>query len=272
MLRTPGYLNTVQQGRLLLAQANRLSAPTRCVVDIGVSDGSTDCLSREFYGQGFWGACYDLREKQLELCKKAMARLKVKIVHAKVTPDNVGALLQEQFPPGPFDLLGLDIDGYELAILHAMLGAGYRPAFVYVEINETVPPPVHFSVEYSEQHAWSGCDNYFGVSLQKLHDDFCSRHGYVVLDLFQNNAVLCLKETAEALGLTPETDMGSLYQAGWAGLVDRLNFKRSNMPYEAMWTMTPAEIVAHLNRMFAAHQGRYTLSATGEGRVYTAKP
>ena len=69
----------------------------------------------------------------------------------KVTPLNILDLLSEFDVPQNFDILNLDIDSYELFVISNLLQS-FRPKIISMEINEKIPPPIYFTVNYDENH------------------------------------------------------------------------------------------------------------------------
>lgn len=59
-----------------------------------------------------------------------------------VTLGNVGSLLKGCKTPSRPLLLKMDIDSVDVDVTLAVLSAGYSPAFIFVELNEKVPPPI----------------------------------------------------------------------------------------------------------------------------------
>ena len=102
-------------------------------------------------------------------------------------PQNVVSILEAARCPRQFAFLSLDIDSYDHYLLDRILGA-FRPGLICVEINETVPPPLKFTVSFHEDQQWAG-DHFQGQSISKCHE-LCVRYGYAIVELHYNNLFL----------------------------------------------------------------------------------
>ena len=80
----------------------------------------------------------------------------------RVTPGNVAALPGGYGLPNGFDFLNLDIDGYDMFVLDALL-TEYRPRVMCAEVNEKIPPPVRLTVRYDRP---LGQDHFYGQSMR----------------------------------------------------------------------------------------------------------
>jgi hypothetical protein len=136
-------------------------------------------------------------------------------------------------------------------VLDALLGA-FRPRLVVTEINEKIPPPIRFVVNYDPgfrlQH------HFYGHSIQSLAE-LCARHAYALVELEYNNAFLAPLEHAPAPPLTP----AAAYRRGYLERPDRRAKFRLNEDMEILHTLDAAAGVEFLNRFFARHAGRYEI-------------
>ena len=103
----------------------------------------------------------------------------------KVTPLNIEHLLNEFDVPQNFDILNLDIDSYDLFVKNLL--QSFKPKIVSMEINEKIPPPIYFTVNFDENHYWRG-DHFYGCSLQAAHDEL-SKFDYQLYTVIYNNAI-----------------------------------------------------------------------------------
>lgn len=62
-------------------------------------------------------------------------------VPALITPDTIVGVLSSVGAPTEPDLLKIDIDGFDCAVVETLLNAGFRPALIAVEVNPDFPPP-----------------------------------------------------------------------------------------------------------------------------------
>ena len=129
----------------LLAQ---VGAPNRTFVEFGIEDG-TECntanLSRTF---GWSGLLLEADTAQAERARRFYAGFPgVRVVTARVTPENIDALLREH-GPGDADVLSLDIDGNDLWVWRAI--TAIEPRVVAIEYNSTFGPSRSVTVPYAE--------------------------------------------------------------------------------------------------------------------------
>ena len=68
-----------------------------------------------------------------------------------VTPSNIVSLLDAARAPADPHLLKVDIDSYDADVVRAVLSTR-RPTFIFVELNEKIPPPLSLCFHY---RAWS---------------------------------------------------------------------------------------------------------------------
>jgi len=139
----------------------------------------------------------------------------------KVTPYNVVELLENKiknhnkyFPDRQPDLVDIDIDGYDYFVLESLLQK-FTPTLIVAEINEKIPPPIKFTINYHENY-WSDLSHYYGASICKFGELF-EKHGYDIVNLTFNN-VYAIKREKNILfrDYTPEECYDELYRnAGW---------------------------------------------------------
>ena len=136
------------------------------LVDIAASDGVNQSCTLGFLSSGGWeGLAVEMDpEKFANLAFIFSQFADVKLARNKVTPENVEAVLVSNAVPRDFTLLNLDIDSYDLTVMEEMLNAEFRPAVISMEVNEKIPPPVYFRVNFDDSHFWKG-DDFFGCSL-----------------------------------------------------------------------------------------------------------
>lgn len=171
--------------------------PNKYFVDIGAGDGDTDsntaCLARS----GWRGLFAEMDpEKTPSLRINHGGTPGVHIFDGKVTPPIVASLLRAAAIPEDFAYLSLDIDGYDLDVLAAIIEGGFKPRVITVEINEVVPPPVIFSVKYSESYRYN-LSYFFGASLQAFYN-YLIPWGYRFIRLNYNNAYFAAEEICES--------------------------------------------------------------------------
>jgi hypothetical protein len=252
-----GYSNFGEEA-LLRDLLGKVPARHRFCVDIGAGDGEQSSNTRFLYREGWEGLSVEWDGGRFALMAYRYAEFQgARLLRARVTPDNVLALLDGAGTPREFGVLSLDIDSYDHFVLDRLLSA-YRPAVVCAEINEKVPPPVRFTVTWSPDHAWA-FDHFYGQSLSAL-SDLAVRRGYVLAGLEYNNAFLVPRE-AGLPGLAAE----EAYRRGYLDRPDRLARLPWNRDMEPLHGMDPDRMVDFLRTKFAGYEGRYLLSAEPMG-------
>lgn len=230
-----------------------LDAPRYCI-DIGASDGRTMSNSLRLFREGFTGLAAEADPARFaRLADEHAGRPSVELFRGVVTPAGAVGLLQAAgCPPDPA-FLTIDIDGYDYFVLEAVLSS-YRPQLICAEINEKIPPPVRFTVLFSEDYAWDET-HFRGMSIAQL-DRLRARHDYAFVALEYNNVFLMPSEIAPRSLTTDET-----YRTGYAERADRLERMPWNREVEPLQSMTPEEAVDWLHERFRPHAGRYLLEA-----------
>jgi hypothetical protein len=225
----------------------------RFAVDIGAGDGETMSNSYSLFKSGWEGIAAEWDGLRFaKLAYRYSGFPGARLIRARVTPDNVLDLLAASGAPKEFGFLNLDIDGYDHYVLENLLGA-YRPSLICAEINEKIPPPLKFAVQWNPGHAWAQ-DHFFGQSLSML-DDLAKRRGYALVGLEYNNAFLIPRE----LNPVPILSAAEAYRKGYADRPDRLQRLPWNWDMEPLLSLSKEEAIAFLNEKFQAYAGRYVL-------------
>lgn len=119
-----------------------------------------------------------------------------------VTLANVGSLMARCATPRRPLLLKMDTDSVDVEITLAVLAAGYSPAFIFVELNEKVPPPICYCnrhVPTSVQHprGWERLGgHHYGCSLTGFVNALAPR-GYRLVSVILNDALFVAERHAE---------------------------------------------------------------------------
>jgi hypothetical protein len=225
----------------------------RTAVDIGAGDGVRGSNTYALFVKGWRGVGIEGDVRRARRLARAYKNFEgVSARHALVTPSNVASLLREHGVPREFGVLSLDIDSYDYWVLDAVL-EGFRPRVVVTEINEKIPPPVRFVVNYDP--AFRLQHHFFGYSIASL-EDLCARHSYALVALEYNNAFIAPRELAGSRALDAET----AYRVGYLERPDRRERFPDNHDMEALHSMRPDEAVRFLEKFFARHEGKYELS------------
>jgi len=158
--------SSVELSRVLV---ETLSNSNRFVVNIGCHDGKTwDDPCYPLYEQGSPGIAIDATSWP-EIHENLPSADIVKLMNTPVTPLNCAALLRENGCPDQLHMLKIDIDSYDRDVLAGILGAGFRPDFIQVEIQAEIPPPIVFSVIYHPLYTskW-GHGGFYGSSISSI--------------------------------------------------------------------------------------------------------
>jgi len=119
-----------------------------------------------------------------------------------VTLANVGSLMTSCATPRRPLLLKMDVDSVDVDITLAVLAAGYSPAFIFVELNEKVPPPIcycnrHVTASAQHQRGWERLGgHHYGCSLTGFVNALAPR-GYRLVSVILNDALFVAERHAE---------------------------------------------------------------------------
>lgn len=238
-------------------QLGRIGVTNAFCVDIGAGDGRTASNSYALFRAGWRGVAFEVDGMAFsDLATTLAASRGVTLVRSRVTPDNVCRLLAASDAPRDPDVLSIDIDGYDHWVLERVLGE-YRPRLVCAEINEKIPPPVLFSVLYSDDYSW-GENHFYGQSIAML-ELLAGAHGYALVGLEYNNAFLMPAELA-----SDRLTAAEAYQSGYVARPDRLRRLPWNRDMEPLLHMSPDDCVREVRRRFAQHAGRFVCALDSE--------
>jgi hypothetical protein len=259
-LKRSGFSNFYEE-QIISEHAARLlpGGGPRTAVDLGAGDGLKRSNTYALFREGWRGLGVESDAHLARKLKQAYKKFPdVVACHRKVTPENVVPLLREHGVEREFGVLSLDIDSYDYWVLDALLRS-FRPRLVVTEINEKIPPPVEFVVNYDPDFRLT--HHFFGYSIQSL-ERLARGHGYAILGLEYNNAFLAPAELPGVAGLDAET----AYRRGYLERPDRREKFPFNYDMEALLSMSPAEAVQFLRRFFSRSEGKYQLRI-GEGEM-----
>lgn len=250
-LRRSGASNFGEE-RIIAEWLQRVPPRHSFYVDIAAGDGETMSNTWALAQRGWAGLAVEADAQLFTRLQRTYAKRFPRVTPAGeiVTPDNVVALLHAHGVPNDFGVLSLDIDGYDHFVLAALLEA-FRPGLICAEINESIPPPVKFTVRYHPDHVWAK-DHFYGQSLAML-DELRARHGYALVQVEYNNAFLVPAE-ASPVATRPPIDV---YREGYLARPDRLTRLPWNREMEFLQALPPDEVVAALHARFTRYVGRY---------------
>lgn len=127
---------------------------------------------------------------------------------------------------GSIDLLSLDIDGNDSAVLDRVLTVT-QPRVLVLEYNGKFPPPLKLSVAYNPNHSWEG-DDYYGSSLQVFVDQLQGRYKIVCCGLSGANAYFVRSDLA---GVFTDYTTRQLYMASRHHLIQRRGAANASLKF-----------------------------------------
>ena len=223
-------------------------------VDIAAKDGVTMSNTLFLYEDGWRGLAVEGDPDSFAKLARRYRTLDVDLARLWLAPANVVALLEAHGVPREFELLNLDLDGYDRDVLEAILRA-FRPVVVCAEINEKIPPPVKFSVTYDPDYVWAE-DHFYGQSLSALHE-LATAQGYALVELHYNSAFLLPAERSPFTPQLPE----EAYRSGYLERPDRLRHFPWNVDMEPLHALDTQAKIAFIRERFRRYEGRYEIGA-----------
>jgi hypothetical protein len=161
--------------------------PLFYVIDIGASTGvNTDPVYNFIINKKFKGLCIEGDEKKVNILKY---NTHFDIYNGYITPINALNIFENYNVPYNFDILKIDIDGYDLEVLRVIL-TKYKPKIIIAEVNEKIPPPIYFEIKYKQDYCWdeSHC---FGFSIQS-GAKVMNENNYKIITFYDLNNILCI--------------------------------------------------------------------------------
>ncbi len=223
-------------------------------VDIAASDGVTMSNTLGLFKKGWSGLSAEMDGAKFRSLASLHSAIQESLLfRGRIRPETIRDLLRAAETPRAFGFLSLDIDGYDYFVLEALLYE-YRPTLICCEINETIPPPLRFTVDYDPTFSFSGRGHFFGQSICQL-ELLCERFHYVFVELDYNNAFLVPAEMA-----VESVSAAEAYAVGYVNRPDRTSRMPWNEDMEPLLRMDIDEALAFVRSLFAAHEGRYTLT------------
>ena len=191
----------------------------RTFVEFGVETGRECNTANLSLNRGWRGLLMDVDEDAVKAaCEYYAEQLgseaeRVKIVAARVTPDNINALLRQNDIAGVIDLLSVDIDGNDLWVWQAI--ELIQPRVVVIEYNASLGPTRSLATVYDA--AFNRFDKhpsglYHGASLMALAR-VGRRRGYLLVgcESTGTNAFFVWEAAAAGSGLGEVTTLQAFY-------------------------------------------------------------
>lgn len=179
----------------------------------------------------------------------------VKLAKTRIVPNNIKSILDGFEVPKTFEILNLDIDSYDLLCLDELLIKGYKPKIISMEINEKIPPPIYFTVNYDEGHYWQA-DHFFGCSIQAACE-VVKPHGYILESFHYNNAIFISNSTNA--GMIKDSSAHEAYNQGYRNKPNRAKKFPWNSDVDCLLNMGLNEAIDFINQKFSSYKGKYTL-------------
>ena len=234
----------------------RLRIGGGCIVDVAASDGVTQSCTLGFFSNPNWsGLAVEMDpDKFATLAFIYSQYANVRLARCKVTPNNIGPLLRTNEVPPDFALLNLDIDSYDLQVMEEMLRGGFRPKIVSMEINEKIPPPLFFTVNFDATHYWRG-DHFYGCSLTAAAS-VVKPCGYKLESLQFNNAIFVREDIALEI---EDRGVQEAYDIGYRNRPTRKALFPYNANVDCALDSTVEENLRFFSELFKEYTGRFTL-------------
>jgi hypothetical protein len=192
---------------------SKIVNPTNYVIDIGASSGvNSDPVYPFISNNKYKGLCIEGNAQNIPRLRQNISST-FDIYNGYITPHNVLSIFEQYKVPRFFDVLKIDIDGYDLDVLRTILEK-YQPRIIIAEYNEKIPPPIHFEIKYKDNYQWdySHC---FGFSIsagKKVMD----KYHYKILSICELNNILCINfELCNLLSVDFESNVYDIYQSGY---------------------------------------------------------
>jgi len=243
------------ESKKLLEICSELNISNGYYVDIGASDGWSSSSTYPFAkNKNFSGLSVELDDKKFKKMQFIYKNFSnAYLSKTKVTPLNVLDVLKEFDVPKNFDILNLDIDSYDLFVIKSLLQS-FQPKIVSMEINEKIPPPIYFTVNYDENHYWKG-DHFFGCSLQAAYEEL-KKLDYKLYTVVYNNAIFISNNLNIKF---PDLTVKEFYKNGYVDKPDRKEKFSYNNDVDKLLEIDPVQGINFLNNFFQDYLGKYQL-------------
>jgi len=195
--------------------------PTNYIIDIGASKCSIgDPVYNFIINKNFKGLCVEGNLNNIDELKNKISST-FDVYAGYITPLNVIEIFNNFNVPDDFDILKIDIDGYDLEVIRKILEK-YKPKIIIAEINEKIPPPILFEVSFKENYLWdhSHCFGFSISSGKRVLDNY----GYKILSIFELNNILCLNnDLFNILSVSKNYDITEIYKRDYINNHNRLS-------------------------------------------------
>lgn len=233
---------------------NELGIIQGVCVDIGAHNGVTFSNTYPLFKSGWSGLLVECDPSRFASLAHLYRSFDTSLACTFVTPDNVVALLKGFNIPESFDFLSLDIDSYDYFVLEALLST-FRPALIVAEINEVIPPPLKFAVNYDPNFELDLQKRFYGQSLSQLQV-LCERHNYHILSMRYMDVLIIDKTYTEG----DSVDIDAIYKAGFKDRPMPGYYAQYPFDIGALQEASPEDALKMVQEGFAEFEGQFTLT------------
>ena len=229
----------------------KIKEPSMYVIDIGASSCvASDPVYEFLVDKEFKGLCIEGNITKVEALR---TRTHFDVYDNYIYPHTIVDVFQQHRVPTTFDILKIDIDGYDLEVLRRIL-AVYKPRIIVAEINEKIPPPIRFEVLYKENYAWDE-SHLFGFSIAAGEKVF-AEHGYHIQEIHELNNIICIDSS---IYVSKERSVQQIYKEDY---IDKLGREKEfwwNSDVNYWLEMDDSdELAFEITRYFAVENRRST--------------
>lgn len=196
---------------------NTLPQKTKYIIDIGASFCvPTDPCYPFITNNDFSGLCIEGNPVNIPELKRKISK-NFDVHNGYITPDNIIEIFETYNVPIQFDLLKIDIDGYDLAVLREILTI-YKPSIIIAEINEKIPPPIIFEVLYKSDYQWDN-SHFYGFSIS-AGDLVMKKNGYFIEQVYELNNIVALNQ--DIFPDLAQRDIQTIYEEGYVNKIGKV--------------------------------------------------
>ena len=197
----------------VLQKVNSSSEHSLFAVNLGANDGKTIDPLYALYAAGARGLLVELDPGLFNELQANVPWDRCIKVQSTISPMNINQILLDANVPREMDIFKIDIDSYDVFVTDSMLLAKtFRPKIIIMEINEKIPPPLSFHVNYYTGPRWHG-DHFYGASIQAIVS-MLNQHDYIPVALDWNNLILVDSVFAQQFSVLNQS-VESLYSTGY---------------------------------------------------------
>lgn len=217
-------------------------------VDLACQDGVLGSQTLFLAKKGWSGILFEADPEYFKIVSKFYRNFSnVRLIRDFITPDNICSYLDAASCSKHFSFLSLDIDSYDYFILESLL-KNYRPKLICMEINENFPPPIRFSIKYSDDFVFSEDNiyNHFqGMSISMANDLLVSNN-YKIVKLEYNN-LYCVPSNSEIQTMSVE----EAYRIGYMMRSEKFNIFPWNEDVKYVYDMEIDEQLEYWQNRFS---------------------